>query len=424
MKKILLVVLFAVISCLAYAQEESSKDKGIVKVRYYQDFLNFRSSKPGMTRLDVFIQVPYNEIQFVKKADLFESKYTATVSIFAEDKEKLIEEKSWDEKIDVKDFPHTTSSSNFNISIKSFDMLPGKYFIRTSIEDKDSRKSFVSSNIFTIRDLNTFPNISDLMFIAKQTMVAGSSKILPNVTRDISVQKDGIPLFFELYANSPGKIILEFYVSDKEKKIVFADTMARNVDSGKTQIFHSVKVNSLGLGTYLIGVSLKDTNNKVIASTIKSFASRWVGVPSVINDLDKAIAQLVYIASPSEKSYIESAPAKEEKIKRYLEFWKKKNPNPAEEDNRVFDEYYRRINYANENFSHYTEGWRSDMGMVYITLGPPNNIDRHPFDYDAKPYEIWEYYEMNQQFVFMDENGFGDYRLITPMYGDMFRYRY
>jgi len=180
----------------------------------------------------------------------------------------------------------------------------------------------------------------------------------------------------------------------------------------------------LGLGAFLISVTLKDTNNKVIASTLKSFNSRWVGVPSAINDLDKAVAQLIYIASSSEKSYIESAPNKEEKIKRYLEFWKKKNPNPHEEDNRVFDEYYRRINYANENFSHFMEGWRTDRGLVYITLGPPNNIDRHPFDYDAKPYEIWEYYEMNQQFVFMDETGFGDYRLITPMYGDMYRYRY
>ena len=424
MKNILFMVLFVSFSCSTWAQEEMNKDKHIAKVKYYQDFLNFRSAKPGMTRLDVFIEVPYNEIQFVKKADLFESKYSATVSIFAEDKEKLIEEKTWDEKIDVADFPHTTSPTNFNISIKSFDMPPGKYFIRTSIEDKDSRKEFVSSNMFTIRDLSTIPNISDLMFSAKQTMVSGSNKILPNVTREISVQKDGIPLFFELYSNAHVKIVLEYYVSDKEKKLIYTDTLARYIDSGKTQIFHNVKVNGLGLGTYLIGVSLKDSNNVILASTIKSFQSRWIGVPSVINDLDKAIAQLVYIASTSEKNYIGDAPTKEEKIKRYLEFWKKKNPNPAEEDNRVFDEYYRRINYANENFSHYNEGWRTDRGMVYITLGPPSNIDRHPFDYDAKPYEVWEYYEMNQQFVFMDENGFGDYRLITPMNGDMFRYRY
>ena len=188
MKIILFVALLTATFYSAFAQvEEPKKDKGFVKVKYYQDFLNFRSAKPGMTRLDVFLEVPYNEIQFVKINDQFESKYTATVSIFAEDKVKLIEEKTWDEKIDVKEFPHTTSATNFNISIKSFDMVPGKYFIRTSIEDKDSKKTFTSTNMFTIRDLNTLPNLSDLMFIAKQTAVAGSNKILPNVTRNISV---------------------------------------------------------------------------------------------------------------------------------------------------------------------------------------------------------------------------------------------
>jgi len=69
-------------------------------------------------------------------------------------------------------------------------------------------------------------------------------------------------------------------------------------------------------------------------------------------------------------------------------------------------------------------GWRSDRGMVYTILGTPNNIDRHPFEYDSKPYEVWEYYDLNRSFVFLDQTGFGDYRLITPLTGDMYRYRY
>ncbi len=61
--------------------------------------------------------------------------------------------------------------------------------------------------------------------------------------------------------------------------------------------------------------------------------------------------------------------------------------------------------------------------MVFIILGPPNNVDRHPFEYDSKPYEVWEYYNLSKNFVFVDETGFGDYRLVTPMYGDFYRYR-
>jgi len=425
MKKAFFFILFFASVHSTFAQfEDVNKEREFSKPKYYQDFLNFHSDKPDMTRLEIFIEVPYSEMNFVKVGDNFQSNYSVTISIFAEDKEKLIEEKIWDEKINVQDFRQTTLGNNYNISIKTFDLSPGKYFIRTEVDDNDTRKAFISTNMFTLRNLDSLPNVSDIMFIAKETVVAGSKKILPNVTRQLNVQKEGIPLFFELYADRRQKVKMEFKVSEGEKKVLLADTVYKEIDSGKTQVFEHLKINDLGLGNYLMSMTLLDTTDKVIATTFKSFSSRWVGIPSVITDLDKAVAQLVYIATTSEKSYIEDAPTKEEKVKRYLAFWKKKDPNPADEENAVFDEYYRRINFANANFSHYMEGWRSDRGMIYITLGPPNNIDRHPFEYDSKPYEVWEYYDLNEQYVFMDESGFGDYRLITPLTGDAMRYRY
>jgi len=55
------------------------------------------------------------------------------------------------------------------------------------------------------------------------------------------------------------------------------------------------------------------------------------------------------------------------------------------------------------------------MGMIYILFGPPNSVDRHPFDIDSKPYEVWYYYQKDRQFMFVDETGFGDYRLMNPL---------
>jgi hypothetical protein len=56
------------------------------------------------------------------------------------------------------------------------------------------------------------------------------------------------------------------------------------------------------------------------------------------------------------------------------------------------------------------------MGMVFILFGSPSNVERHPFDIDAKPYEIWTYYDFNRSIIFVDETGFGDYRLLTPVW--------
>lgn len=421
---------FKMIYCLllvnvAFAQP-GNQDKEIKfnpKAKFFEDYLNFASAEVGKTRLDVFIQVPYSEIQFVKIAAGFESKYSLTVSLFDEDKENLLVEKTWNEKITVKDFDQTLSKNNYNLSLRSFNLEPGKYLMRTAFEDADSRKEYAVENAIIVRKMDQEFAMSDVMLISKQTAAEGSNKIIPNVSRNVAAKKDGIPFFFEVYSSLPREIAIEYSVLENGKDKVYKEEITKQIDSGRTQIFYSIKDIDLGLGNYVLTANVKDNKNDVEVSTIKNFVSRWMGVPTAIRDLDKAIAQMVYIATSSELDEIKNAKSKDEKVQKYLDYWKKKDPDPVSEDNPVFDEYYRRVAFANENFSHYIEGWRTDRGMVYIILGAPNNIDRHPFEYDSKPYEVWEYYELNKSFVFLDETGFGDYRLITPLYGDFFRYR-
>jgi GWxTD domain-containing protein len=135
-----------------------------------------------------------------------------------------------------------------------------------------------------------------------------------------------------------------------------------------------------------------------------------------VNDIDLAIDQLRYIAKDSEISSLKEAKTPEEKQAKFIEFWKKRDPNPNTPRNERMEEYYSRVEYANKHFKHYIEGWRTDMGMVFIIFGPPNDVSRHPFEIDSKPYEIWRYYGMNYDFVFVDETGFGDYRLTSPLW--------
>jgi len=109
-------------------------------------------------------------------------------------------------------------------------------------------------------------------------------------------------------------------------------------------------------------------------------------------------------------------------------FWKKLDPTPGTDTNELMDEYYRRIAFSNANFSVYRDGWKTDMGLVYIVLGPPDDIERNPYNVDAtvfrRPvyaYESWFYYDINLSFLFVDERGFGDYRVTNPQ--DIYRYR-
>jgi len=87
--------------------------------------------------------------------------------------------------------------------------------------------------------------------------------------------------------------------------------------------------------------------------------------------------------------------------------------------NQLKNEYFKRVNFANRNFTAFgTEGWLTDRGRILIKFGYPDDIERHPFDMNSKPYEIWRYYNLRKVFLFVDRTGFGDYRL-HPDYIDM-----
>ncbi len=423
MKLTLLLIFFVSLFTVQAQVENANKSKTFLgEPKYYIDFLNFKESDNNKTRLDIFVQVPYTEIQFVKSANNFTASYSVTISVFDEEKSKLIVEKTWFEKLESQKFDQTISKDNYNLSLRSFELEPGKYLIRSMVEDQDSRKETAFENIVNVKSFTSLPSISDVMLIAKETEANGNRKILPNVSRNVVAQKDGMSFFFEVYSDSAQPLKIEYVIKDKND-IIFDSTETKNLDTNLTQVFSKIKNIDLSLGSYVLEVNLLNKKENISAVSSKPFFSRWAGIPASVKDLDKAISQLVYIASGNEISDMEEAKTKDDKIKMYIDFWKKKDPTPNTEENEVRDEYYRRVAYANENFSHYVEGWKTDRGMVFIILGPPNNVDRHPFEYDSKPYEVWQYYNLSKDFVFLDETGFGDYRLITPLYGDFYRYR-
>ncbi|MCZ6701460.1 MAG: GWxTD domain-containing protein [Ignavibacteria bacterium] len=418
--KIIIMLIFSV--GLIYSQTNYSKLYSSNRVKYYHDYLNFMNDD-GQSRIDLFIQVPFKEIQFIKSSQGFEGGYSVTVSIYQDDKETLIFEKIWTEKIISPSFKKSISRENFNLSFRSINLVPGEYFIKTNVADRESHQEYLSERMFKVIDYKVKPAISDILLSANKKNNSDKSKIIPNISRNISNSKDGLNFFFEVYTDSSTVSNIEFHIADKDKKIIYSKSKRQTFKETKTQIYYSINDTTLNFGTYLLTVILKDNDGNQTAIVTKSFFSRWVGLPASVKDIDEAIAQILYIASPSDIEYMEAGETKTEKIMRFLQFWKSKDPSPGNEENQVFEEYFRRVNFANENFSSYTKGWRSDRGMVFIILGEPNNIDRHPFEYDSKPYEVWQYYDLNKSFIFVDNTGFGDYRLTTPMYGDLYRYR-
>jgi GWxTD domain-containing protein len=391
---------------------------------FYFDIYNFYSGDSANTKVDFFLQLPFEKLSFIKAGEKFRAEYSVSVTVNDENKLKLITEKSWTEKIELLDFNKTNSKSDYNLSARSFKLAPGRYYFTILVEDLDSRKEYRAEAEVPVRTFDQELAISDIMLIStKTTSESGTVKIVPNLSRNVAAQKGGIPIFFEVYSSAERELELTYTIVDTKNNPLFTDKKIEKLKMGNTQLFYTFDFKDAGMGEYRMVISAPFVDDKTVVVSTKSFFSRWSGMPSTLKDLEKASDQMIYIAGPDEIDFIQDGKDFAEKLDRFMQFWEKKDPTQGTPENEVFNEYYRRIEFANKNFKQMLEGWRSDMGMVYVTLGSPNNVERHPFEYDSKPYEVWDYYDINRRFVFVDQTGFGDYRLVTPFFGE-YRYRY
>jgi GWxTD domain-containing protein len=137
---------------------------------------------------------------------------------------------------------------------------------------------------------------------------------------------------------------------------------------------------------------------------------------------------VVYLISDEERGVFEKLSNEEEKEQFIEQFWYRRDPDPKSPRNEFKEEHYRRIAYANEWFTSAAPGWKTDRGRIYITHGPPNQVERHaaggPYIRPTEegggstttyPFEKWWYRNMEGlgavELEFVDPSYTGEYRL-------------
>ncbi len=96
-------------------------------------------------------------------------------------------------------------------------------------------------------------------------------------------------------------------------------------------------------------------------------------------------------------------------------FWIRRDPDPSTPINESQVEFQQRLQYVDGQFSTpRRKGWKTDLGRVFLIYGAPSEIERYPSSIEAKPYQIWHYYEIEGgvQFIFVDKTGFGQMELV------------
>lgn len=163
----------------------------------------------------------------------------------------------------------------------------------------------------------------------------------------------------------------------------------------------------------------KDREKSLRQETSDQFLKKWLE------------QDVVYIITDEEKAAFKRLTTDDERYQFIEQFWLRRDPSPDTLENETRDEHYRRIAYANERFASGKPGWKTDRGRIYITWGPPDQIESHPSGgsylrpYEEGggttstfPFETWRYRYLEGQGLgneilieFVDPTMSGEYRM-------------
>ncbi len=420
---VLVVFLFSVPLFAQYL--ETSKQSGIGLPFFELAIQDGFENDLQHHKLLVMAHFLYDDLTFIKSdTSGFDTSFEILFAVY-DKKGNVIDNHTINRKINVKNFNQTNSRSKSVIIKDEFSLPPGEYTLLAKSTDLITNKSAKRKIKFKMKDFARKPLALGTLLFLQEVKTDSTGRVigfLPTFGNNFAVKKGAFYVYFDAYVkdtNNPVKIRYQFKGERLRgnKRILEIDSTVTFMP--KTNIFRQLfKLDRSRLvhNKYLLTVEL--ISGKYKTTREQPFSFFWTSVPTTKEDIDLALRQMSYILDPDTlKKYLKAPLA--EKQKFFERYWKERDPDPSTAKNELKDEYFRRVNYANQHFSTMTlDGWQTDRGRILIKFGFPDDIERHPFEIDSPPYEIWQYYSLRKTFLFVDYTGFGDYRL-DPRYIDM-----
>ncbi|HYE57869.1 MAG TPA: GWxTD domain-containing protein [Rhodothermales bacterium] len=189
-------------------------------------------------------------------------------------------------------------------------------------------------------------------------------------------------------------------------------------------------------GSYYLHLAVLDANNAAVAEQSRKFflynpnvqaptasadafdfeTSPYAVMPQ--EEVTRGLGHTEIIASERERRRAQGLQDLDARRRFLFDFWRERDPEASTAVNEFREEFYRRLQYANERYSRRDrEGWRTDRGRILVKYGIPSTIEPHLYERESKPYEVWYYNnipgEGQATFIFGDTRGLGDFELLN-----------
>ncbi len=442
MKKLILLFILCS-SGMSESQQIENQNKG--NLSFYFEHSHFKLfQNEDQAYFQLFFYMPRNILKFIRVDSYYTAKFSADIRFTDLQDTTVIISKNWTSNIDNKITDKDTSADVPLLFESNFAIKPSKYQLSVHISDlNDFNRRGYQQALVEIPDYKTKDlRISDIQVATQisksdnpdELFYKNGYVIVPNPSKIFGTNLPRLFLYAEIYnLNYPAKegYTAEFIISDEQGTVIKEMPTKNYKKSGETAVLmHSFNVISLSSGRYYLMVRIKDLENKSVTQSKKMFIvyhegeslSEITDFDSFFKDLDLVSVELAenvvhYLMSDQERKTLNLLDL-EGKKKFFDRFWKDRDPSPGTKANENLIEYYKRYSESNQRFTTPNrQGWKTDMGRVYIMYGSPAQIEKHDFEPRMLPYQRWYYYQLKDQptqteFIFADKDGSGIYQLI------------
>ncbi len=300
------------------------------------------------------------------------------------------------------DRPDVVRSSDIQTTIQNVQVDPGDYEILVMIQDASSNQQT------TRRAMTSLPDPAADVIGLTGIRIFGVDKADTTVRTSITtfdVQNRYAAIDFEFNVVIPPSqdtvqltIDLVRYESDTESAREMAGIPVspgsiqykgieygggRKISTNTLQVSRSEGVSlvrhriaSPATGNFRLDISVPGPNDETLTKS-REFSMKSAWYPNV-RSVQELAEPLVYLMGRREHQNLMSID-NSDSLKNVLDqFWLENIKNRSRAG-QVLELYYDRVEEANKQFSNFKEGWKTDMGMVYILFGPPwyveNSLD-------------------------------------------------
>jgi GWxTD domain-containing protein len=339
------------------------------------------------------------------------------VSVVVRDSARLVAHVENEETILVASFKETMRGDE-SVVYQRFVMLPsGAHTLSVTVTDRSTGNSASAQVLVTVPRLAT-GSLSSPVTVHRATARARIDTLpdlVSNPRSTLVFGRDSIAsVYLEAYSLPAGSRLV-LTVENPDHASLLRDTVTLTRAQAVAGAVFDLPMVPLGLGRRNVVVTVVGSRD-----TVQTPLWITVGEGMGIANFDELLSYLRYFATAERLQALRDTPPAQRGAAWYA-FWKESDPNPLTQENEALSDYFERIQAANRQFKEQGEpGWLTDRGKVYITLGEPEQV----MGQNGKGLtpsgrsQFWAYSRHGVRLEFVDQNGFGRWRLTQKSEAD------